>query len=216
MPPIIKSRGHYVMAYASVSVNILSIIGQTPGSIDPIFLWLIGGDYAERLLSMISSAAHPRWPLRLPSWILVSVDYRTNAWVNWSNFSVAHWGWLEEGFFRWSALLLIQDGRYGRHLGFGFRRLDDKRLGRLIQFLCGSLGMTRGRFLSMISSAAHPSCPSSWFGFCRSDYKCLGRLIRFFCGLLGMTRGRFLSMISSAAHPRWSWGWIWFRSIFWL
>jgi hypothetical protein len=35
------------MAYASVSVNIPSIIGQTPGSIDPIFLWLIGGDYRK-------------------------------------------------------------------------------------------------------------------------------------------------------------------------
>jgi hypothetical protein len=33
-------------AYASVSVNIWfpSIIGQTPGSIDLIFLWLIVGD----------------------------------------------------------------------------------------------------------------------------------------------------------------------------
>jgi hypothetical protein len=43
-------RGHYVMAYvsvASVSVNIASIIGQTHGSIDPIFLWLIGGDYRK-------------------------------------------------------------------------------------------------------------------------------------------------------------------------
>jgi hypothetical protein len=44
-PPIIKCRGHHVMAYASVasvSVNIWfpSIVGQTPGSIDPIFLWL--------------------------------------------------------------------------------------------------------------------------------------------------------------------------------
>jgi hypothetical protein len=46
MPPIIKCPVHYVMAYASVSVNIWfpSIIGQTPGSIDPIFLWLIGDD----------------------------------------------------------------------------------------------------------------------------------------------------------------------------
>jgi hypothetical protein len=34
---------------------------------------------------------------------LVSVNYRTNAWVDWSNFSVAYWGWLEEGSFRWSA-----------------------------------------------------------------------------------------------------------------
>jgi hypothetical protein len=39
-------------------------------------------------------------------------------------------------------------------LDFGFRQLQDKRLGRLIRFLCGSLGVTRGRFLLMISSAA--------------------------------------------------------------
>jgi hypothetical protein len=102
---------HGLCVGASVSVNIWfpSIIGQTPGSIDPIFLWLVGG-------------------------------------------------WLEEGSFRWSPPPLIQDGRYGRHLRFGFRRLQDKRLGRLIRFLCGSFGVTRGRFLSMITSAAHP-----WF-----------------------------------------------------
>jgi hypothetical protein len=37
------------MAYAPVSVNnwFPSIIGQMPGSIDPIFLWLIGGDYGK-------------------------------------------------------------------------------------------------------------------------------------------------------------------------
>jgi hypothetical protein len=58
------------MTYASVSVNIwfLSIIGQTPGSIDPIFLCLIGVTRG-RFPSMISAAAHPRWPLRPPSWI---------------------------------------------------------------------------------------------------------------------------------------------------
>jgi hypothetical protein len=75
---------------------------------------------------------------------------------------MSYWGWLEEGSFRWSALPLIQDGCYGCHLGFGFRRLQDKCLGRLISFLCGSLGVTRGRFLSMISSAAHPR----WLPFC--------------------------------------------------
>jgi hypothetical protein len=88
--------GHYVMAYASVasvSVNIWfpSITGQTPGSIDPIFLWLIGkvpfddqlrcsskmatidssllwliGVTTGKFLSMISSATHPRWQLRIP------------------------------------------------------------------------------------------------------------------------------------------------------
>jgi hypothetical protein len=90
---------------------------------------------------------------------LVSVNYRTNAWVDWSDFSVAYWGWLEEGSFRWSAPPLNQDGRYGRHLGFGFRRLQDKRLGRFIQFFCGSVGVTRRRLLSMISSATHPRWP---------------------------------------------------------
>jgi hypothetical protein len=99
---------------------------------------------------------------------LISVNYRTNTWVNWSDFSVAYWGWLEEGSFRWSAPPLIQDARYGHHLWFGFRRLRDKCLGRLIQFLCGSLGVTRVRFLSMISSAAHPRWPlrlPSWIWF---------------------------------------------------
>jgi hypothetical protein len=86
---------------------------------------------------------------------LVSVNYLTNAWVDWFNFSVAYWGWLEEGSFRWSAPPLIQDGHYGRHLGFRFRILEDKHLGRLIQFFCGLLGVTRGRFLSMISTATH-------------------------------------------------------------
>jgi hypothetical protein len=76
---------------------------------------------------------------------------------NTTNFSVAHCGWVEEDSFRWSAPPLIQDGRYGRHLGFGFRRLEDKRLGQLIRIFCCLLGVTRGRFLSMISSAAHPT-----------------------------------------------------------
>jgi hypothetical protein len=92
---------------------------------------------------------------------LFSVNYRTNAWVDLSDFSVTYCGWLEEGSFRWSAPPLIQGGCYGRHLGFDFRRLEDKRLGRLIRFVCGLLGVTTGRFFSMISSAAHPrSFPS--------------------------------------------------------
>jgi hypothetical protein len=45
---------------------------------------------------------------------LVSVNYRTNAWVDWSDFSVAHWG------------------------------------------------VTRGRFLSMISAVTHPRWPPTW------------------------------------------------------
>jgi hypothetical protein len=43
--------------------------------------------------------------------------------------------------------------------------ITDKRLGRLISFLCGSLGVTRGRFLSTISSATHQRWPPSWIWF---------------------------------------------------
>jgi hypothetical protein len=111
-----------------------------------------------RVLS-ISSTAHPRWPLRQPSWICFPSIKRTNTWVDWSDFSVAYWGWLEEGSFWSSALQLIQDGHYGRHLGFGFYRLEEKRLGHLIRFFCGILRVNRGRFLSIISSAAHPRWP---------------------------------------------------------
>jgi hypothetical protein len=65
---------------ASVSVNIPLIIGQTPGSIDPIFLWLIGGDYRK-----------------------VPFDDQ-----------------------------LCCSSKMAAILDFGFRRLQDKRLGRLI------------------------------------------------------------------------------------
>jgi hypothetical protein len=94
---------------------------------------------------------------------LVSIDFLTNAWVDWSDFLVAHW--------KMAATATI---------------LDD--LGRLIRFFCGLLGLIRGRFLSMISSAA------LGFGFHQLEGKRLGRLIQFLCGLLGVTRGRFLFM----------------------
>jgi hypothetical protein len=151
-----------VMAYVSVSVNIPSIVGQTPGSIDQIFLWLIGGDYRK---------------VPIDDQLCRSSKMATTAAI----------------------------------LDFSFSRLQDKRLGLLIRFLCGSLGVTRGRFLLMISSAARPRWllrPLSWISFPSIEDKCLGRLIQFFCGSLGVTRGRFLSMISSAAHPRWPPPWI--------
>jgi hypothetical protein len=44
-------------------------------------------------------------------------------------------------------------------LTFHFRKLSDKRLGQFIWFFCGLLGVIRGRFLSIISSAAHPRWP---------------------------------------------------------
>jgi hypothetical protein len=68
-----------------------SITGQTPGSIDLIFLWLIGGDWRKvpfddqrrRSSNMAATAAILD---------LVSVDYLTNACIDWSDFLVAHWG----------------------------------------------------------------------------------------------------------------------------
>jgi hypothetical protein len=78
MPPIIKCRGHHVMAFvASVSVSIWfpSIIGQTPGSIDQIFLWLIGGDWRK-----VPFDDHLRHSSKMATILdLVSVNYLTNA-----------------------------------------------------------------------------------------------------------------------------------------
>jgi hypothetical protein len=154
----------------------------------------------------------------------IPVNYRTNALIDWSNFSVAYWGWLEECSFRWSAPPLIQDGRYGRHLGFGFRRLENKRLGRLIPFFYGLLGVTWGRFISIISSATHPSWPlrspsSIWLPSIRGHTPV--SIDPIFLWLIrgvgeGVNTGRFLSMTSSADHPWWPLrppSWIWFPSI---
>jgi hypothetical protein len=99
-------------------------------------------------------------------------------------------GWLEECSFQWSAPPLIQDGCYGRHLGFRFRRTNTWVL--LIRFFCGLLGVTCGRFRSLISSAAHPNGRYGshlGFRFRRLEDKCLRWLIQFFCGLLGVTSG---------------------------
>jgi hypothetical protein len=96
-------------------------------------------------------------------------------------------------------LPLIQNGRHSNHLGFGFRRLFDKLLSRLVRFFCGLLGVSAGRLLSMTSAAAHSGWPlrqPSWT-------ERLGQLVQFFCGLLGVTGGRFLLMISTATHSRW-------------
>jgi hypothetical protein len=63
-----------------------------------------------------------------------------NVWVDWCDFSVAYWRWLEEGSFRCPAPPLIQHGRYSSHLGFGYHWLSDERLRRLVRFFRGSLG----------------------------------------------------------------------------
>jgi hypothetical protein len=84
-----------------------SIKRQPPGSIHPIFLWHIGGDYRKvpfddqlrRSCKMATTATILN---------LVSLDFLTNGWFDWSDCLVAHWGWLEESSFRWSAPPLIQ------------------------------------------------------------------------------------------------------------
>jgi hypothetical protein len=50
-----------------------------------------------RFLSIISSAAHPRWPLRHPSWIWLPLIFWPTPGSTGLIFSVACWGWLQEG-----------------------------------------------------------------------------------------------------------------------
>jgi hypothetical protein len=93
---------------------------------------------------------------------------------------------------------MIQNGCYGSHIGFCFRRLSWRMPGSTGPIFCGLLGVTEGRFLSMTSTATHSRWPPkqpSWI-WCPSTGP-------IFCGLLGVTEGRFLSMISAATHSRW-------------
>jgi hypothetical protein len=92
------------------------------------------------------------------------------------DFSVACWGWLAEGSFRYSSLPLIQGGRYGQHLGSGFRWLSDKCLGLLVQFFVAYWGrLEEGSF----PWPAPPLIQDGWygshlrFGFRRLSDKCL-------------------------------------------
>jgi hypothetical protein len=65
-----------------------------PGSIDPIFMWLIGGDY--RKVPFNDQLCHSSKMAAMPAILdLVSIDFLTNAWVDWSDF----W-WLGFGFRR--------------------------------------------------------------------------------------------------------------------
>jgi hypothetical protein len=114
-----------------------------------------------------------------------SIIGQTHGSIDPTDFYVAYCGWVEEGSFRWSAAPLIQDGRYGRHLGFGFRRIQDNRLGWLISFLCGSLGMSRGRYLSVISSAIHPRWPPTWILFPSIRGQTPGSIDPIFLWLIG-------------------------------
>jgi hypothetical protein len=138
MPPTMRWRGHYVMAYAS------------------------------------GVRKH-----------FISVNYRTNAWVDWSDF---------------------QGGHYVSRLGFHFRLIISPTPWSTGP-ICGWLGVTGGRFLSMISAAAHSRRPLRqpsliWFpSIISRTPESTGPI--FFCILLGVTAGRFLSMTSAAAHSTW-------------
>jgi hypothetical protein len=85
--------------------------------------------------------------------------------------------------------------------------LTNACLGRLVRFVCGLLGVTGGRFLSMISAAAHSRWPlwqPSWIWFPSIICQTPGLTgPDFFCGLLGVTGGRFLLLTSAAAHSTW-------------
>jgi hypothetical protein len=68
-----------------------SIKRYTPGSIHPFFLWHTGGDYRKVPFDdqLCRSSKIAAMPAILD---LVSVDFLTNAWVDWYDFLVAHWG----------------------------------------------------------------------------------------------------------------------------
>jgi hypothetical protein len=98
-----------------------------------ISLWLIGVTDGS-FLSMISSAAHSRWPLWHPSWIWFRRLSDKTPRLTDPIFLVAYWVWLEAGSFGWQVLPLIHHGRHSTHLGFHFRPLFHKRLSRRVWF----------------------------------------------------------------------------------
>jgi hypothetical protein len=61
-----------------------------PGSIHQNFLWLIGGDHRKVPFDdqLCHSSKTAATPIILDS---VFLDFLTNAWVDWSDFLVAHW-----------------------------------------------------------------------------------------------------------------------------
>jgi hypothetical protein len=94
--------------------------------------------------------------------------------------SVAHWGWLEEGSFRWSVPSLIQDGH---HLGFPL--LFWPTLGSTGQdFLVAHWGwLEEGSFLSGPSSNVAATATIFDLSIIRQTPASTGSI---FCGLLGV------------------------------
>jgi hypothetical protein len=124
----------------------LSIISPMPGSTGPTCLWHIGCA-CRKVPFNDQHCCSFKMAATAPILDLVSVDYLTNGWVDWSDFFVAYWDSLEEGSLRWQVPPLIQYDRHGTHLGFHFRPLFHERLSRLVQFfyLIGGAGRFKCR-----------------------------------------------------------------------
>jgi hypothetical protein len=119
----------------TVAIGFPSFFWPTPGSTGPVFWGLIVADWRKVPFNDHLCYSSKMATTRLPSWIwFLSIDDKCLG--HSSDFSVAYWGWLVEGSFRWSATPLIQHCRYGSHLGFGFRRLSDECLSTGPIFWC--------------------------------------------------------------------------------
>jgi hypothetical protein len=65
------------------------------GLIDLIFLWLIGG-HQRKVLFDDQLCRSSKMAASTAILDLVSIDYLTNAWVDWSNLFVAYWGFFDD------------------------------------------------------------------------------------------------------------------------
>jgi hypothetical protein len=119
----------------------------------------------------------------------ISVNYRTNAWVDWPDFYVAHWGWLEKGSAahpRWP----LQPTSW-----VWFPSIIWQSLGRPVWFFFAYWGwLEEGSFRwpvpPLIQNGRY--CSHLGFGFRQLSDERLGRLVQFFCDLLGVTGERFI------------------------
>jgi hypothetical protein len=154
-----------------------------------------------RWLEELGSFRHVRWSA--PPLIqdgcqaildLVSIDLMTNAWVVWSDFMVALWGWLEEGSFRWPSPPLNQHGLSGS----SFRWFSDQILGRLVRFFMALWGDWRKiPFYDQLHCSFKMAATSAILNLDSVDFLTYAWVdwSNFFCGLLGVTAGRFPSSI---------------------
>jgi hypothetical protein len=156
-----------------------------------------------RFLSMTSATTHSRWPLWQPSWILFpSIIWRTPGSTG-PIFLWLYWGWLEECSFQWPVPLLIQDGCCGSYLGFDFRRLSDKHLGRLVLFLGGrNWGDWRMSIISAATYSRWPPQQLSWIWFPTNTSVDWSDFLVAYWGWLEVSscRGSALPLIQDGSH----------------